>query len=151
MLVDATCTPADITYPTDLKLLGEAREKTEAFIDILHNPFIGQRNKPRTYRQQARKRFLTIAKQKKPGRQKIRKAISQQLRYLRRNLKHIEEQLRNGGNLSMLSNYQYKSLLVIHEVYRQQEIMYREKTHRIPDRIVSISQPHGAKKGSGHP
>ena len=142
LLVDATCTPADITYPTDLKLLAEAREKTEAFIDILHESFIGQCNKPRTYRQQARKRFLTIAKQKKPGRKKIRKAIGQQLRYLRRNLKHIEEQLRNGANLSMLSNYQYKSLLVIHEVYRQQEIMYRERTHRIPDRIVSISQPH---------
>ena len=75
LLVDATCTPADITYPTDLKLLGETREKTEALIDILHKPLIGQASKPRTYRQQARKRFLTIVKQKKPGRKKIRKAI----------------------------------------------------------------------------
>ena len=28
LLIDATCTPADITYPTDLGLLNEAREKT---------------------------------------------------------------------------------------------------------------------------
>lgn len=29
LIIDATCTPADITFPTDLKLLNEAREKTE--------------------------------------------------------------------------------------------------------------------------
>ena len=77
------------------------------------------------------------------------KAIGQQFRYLRRNLKHIEEQLRNGGNLSMLSNYQYKSLLVIHEVYRQQEIMYREKTHRIPDPSLASANHTERKGGAG--
>lgn len=30
--MDATCVPADIRYPTDLSLLNEAREKTEAII-----------------------------------------------------------------------------------------------------------------------
>ncbi len=38
LIVDATCTPADITYPTDLKLLNEAREKTEEMIDTMHTP-----------------------------------------------------------------------------------------------------------------
>jgi hypothetical protein len=28
-LLDATCTPADIKYPTDIGILNEAREKTE--------------------------------------------------------------------------------------------------------------------------
>ena len=36
LLVDATCTPADIRYPTDLGLLNEAREKSESYIDQLH-------------------------------------------------------------------------------------------------------------------
>ena len=36
LLVDAICTPADITYPTDLTLLNEAREKTEEIIDCMH-------------------------------------------------------------------------------------------------------------------
>ncbi|MFN9694896.1 MAG: hypothetical protein ACK52U_03005 [Synechococcaceae cyanobacterium] len=31
--INASCTPADITYPTDLKLLNEARETTERVID----------------------------------------------------------------------------------------------------------------------
>jgi DNA-binding GntR family transcriptional regulator len=29
LLIDATCTPADITFPTDLKILNAAREKRE--------------------------------------------------------------------------------------------------------------------------
>lgn len=36
LIVDATCTPADITYPTDLNLLNDAREKTEEIIDTFH-------------------------------------------------------------------------------------------------------------------
>ena len=79
LLVDASCTPADISYPTDLKLLGEAREKSELYIDLLHAPVIGSRKKPRTYRQKARKQYLAVAKQKKPGAKKIRKAIRKQL------------------------------------------------------------------------
>jgi IS5 family transposase len=80
MLVDATCTPADVAYPTDLNLLNEAREKTEEMIDVKHAPFIGTEEKPRTYREKARKAYLAVAKQKKPGAKKIRKAIGQQLR-----------------------------------------------------------------------
>lgn len=51
LLIDATCAPADITYPTELKLLNEAREKLEAMIDRLHEPFCGKHKKTRTYRQ----------------------------------------------------------------------------------------------------
>jgi hypothetical protein len=35
LLLDATCAPADITYPTDLKVLISAREELEALIDVL--------------------------------------------------------------------------------------------------------------------
>jgi IS5 family transposase len=35
LTIDASCQPADITYPTDLKLLNEARESTERIIDNL--------------------------------------------------------------------------------------------------------------------
>jgi hypothetical protein len=36
LILDATCAPADITYPSELKILNAAREKTESIIDILH-------------------------------------------------------------------------------------------------------------------
>lgn len=35
LTIDASSTPADITYPTDLRLLNEARESTERIIDDL--------------------------------------------------------------------------------------------------------------------
>src|SRR5699024_1584965 len=37
---------------------------------------------------------------------------------------------------------QYRDLLVIQELYRQQAIMFETKSSSIEDRIVSISQPH---------
>jgi hypothetical protein len=36
LLIDVTCVPADIRYPTDLSLLNEAREVTERLIDAMH-------------------------------------------------------------------------------------------------------------------
>ncbi|MCY0896762.1 MAG: hypothetical protein OWS03_10830 [Alicyclobacillaceae bacterium] len=44
--------------------------------------------------------------------------------------------------LTVLSRKQYKSLLVIRELVRQQKMMYDTRFHRVEDRIVSISQPH---------
>ena len=45
-------------------------------------------------------------------------------------------------SLYHLDNKQYKYLLVIKELYKQQLEMYQEKKHSIPNRIVSIHQPH---------
>ncbi len=142
LLVDATCTPADITYPTDLKLLNEAREKTESYIDLLHDPLISKRRKPRTYRIQARKKYLTVSKQKRPGKKKIRKAIRQQLGFVKRNLSHLDTLLENGSSLTLLSNYQLGCLQVIHTLYAQQLQKHESHSNSIQDRIVSISQPH---------
>lgn len=41
-----------------------------------------------------------------------------------------------------MSKQQYRDLLVIHELYRQQQKMFDPKSNRIDDRIVSIQQPH---------
>lgn len=141
LLIDATCTPADIRYPTDLSLLNEAREKLEKIIDILHRPLRGKEKKVRTYRKQARKDFLNIAKKRKPGKKLIQRGIKKQLQYIRRNLLHIEK-LKEKTPLSVLDKGLYRKLLVISELYRQQRQMYETKTHVVPERIVSISQPH---------
>jgi transposase, IS5 family len=141
LLVDATCTPADITFPTDLKMLNTAREKSEEIIDILHKPLKGKQKKPRTYRKVARKAFLAAAKSKRLSKNKMRKALRKQLGYLKRNLKTIEK-LSRQTPLTVLKPRHYKNLLVIHEVYRQQQWLYDHRETRIDDRIVSVSQPH---------
>jgi len=141
LLVDATCTPADITFPTDVKLLNEAREKTEEIIDCMHATLIGKQPKPRTYRKKARKDYLALIKQKSPGYKKIRKAIRKQLGYVGRNLKTIERMV-SEGLLPYLGKRLYRLLLVSQELYRQQLWMYQNKCHRIENRIVSLYQPH---------
>lgn len=141
LLLDATCIPADITYPTDLGLLNAAREKLEAIIDGLHAPHQGTRKKPRGYRQKARKQYLSGAKQKKPGAKKIRKAIGKQLGYVVRDLKLITT-LNARSSLSLLTRQAYDDLLVIGALYRQQQAMQDTRVNIIPHRIVSISQPH---------
>ena len=122
-------------------MLNEAREKTEEIIDTLHNPLIGIEKKVRTYRQQARKNFLSFTKKRKPGKKAIRKTVRKQLGYLCRNLNHIKNLSQKVG-LSSLSRKQYRDLFVISELYRQQNEMYEKSTHSIQGRIVSIHQPH---------
>ena len=139
--MDASCVPADIRYPSDLSILNEVREKTESIIDRLHAPDVGEREKPRIYRQRARKDYLAVAKKRKPTRKAIRKAIGKQLRYIRRNLKFINE-LVGRDRLSLLSRREYRNLLVCSEVYRQQKHMYENHVRSVSGRIVSVSQHH---------
>ena len=143
LIIDATCTPADITYPTDLGLLNKARIHTEKIIDILYQQIKGQTNKkPRTYRNLARKDYLAVAKQRQPTRSKRRQALKKQLQYIKRNLAHIEQLTESGATLEKLNKKQYKTLLVLTEVYRQQQCLFENNKQSIEDRIVSLSQPH---------
>lgn len=140
LMLDATCAPADIKYPTDLGLLNHAREILEEIIDVLHSPHIGRVEKPRTYREIARKSYLNVSKQRKASGKVIRKAIRKQLGYVGRDLRMIET-LANLTPLTTLSKRHYRQLLIIAELYRQQREMMEKKTHVVADRIVSIEQP----------
>ncbi len=124
-------------------ILNQARVKTEKLVDTLYNSLKGQlEKKPKTYKNIARSYYLKVAKKRRASRKEIRKAIRKQLQYIKRNLGHIDQLIQTGGSLEVLSSSQYKSLLVVAEVYRQQEWMYENKASRIDDRIVSLSQPH---------
>jgi hypothetical protein len=138
LIMDATCVPADIHYPTDLSLLNETREKTEAIIDILYEPLRGRIDKPRTYRKVARNDYLATAKMRQPRKKQLRWALRKQLGYVRRNLKNIE-QLEEYYMESPLTLRQALELVTIKKLYRQQKYMYDHKTHSVEDRIVSIS------------
>jgi hypothetical protein len=113
LLIDATCVPADIRYPTDLSLLNEARELTETLIDAMHSHLRESfGSKPRTHRKQARKQFLAVAKKKRPRINMIRKAIKQQLGHLKRNLASIDALTACGASLLVAGRYAYRKLLV---------------------------------------
>ena len=141
LILDATCAPADIRYPTDVSLLNEAREKLEDIIDTLHQPLKGIEKKPRTDRKKARKEYLSIAKLRKWTAKKVRKAVGKQLTYVKRNPKSVDYLL-TKVDYNLLSTKQKHDLEVIRKLYSQQQYMYQNKEHRVDNRIVSINQPH---------
>ena len=139
LILDATCVPQNIRFPTDVSLLNEGRELLEGMIDTAHEAGATEGEKPRTYRNLARRDFLRFARDRKPTRKKIRKALRQQLNYVRRNLGYLEAILNNHPEA--LSAKDLERLAVIRRMYEQQREMYENKTRRVDDRIVSLHQP----------
>lgn len=143
LILDATVTPQAIRYPTDLSLLNEARQFSEQIIDVLYS-YTDMTHKPRTYRQTARQAYLALAKQRRPSGTRRRRGIKQQLQYLRRNLRHIEQLLTYWpeGTPLPLPRWLLYRYWVIQHVFAQQWDMYRSNSRRCDHRIVSISQPY---------
>ena len=137
LIMDATCAPANITYPQDIKLCNEAREKTEEMVEAMHER--GDGEKPRLDKQKARREYLKVAKSKKRTGNALRKAIKKQLSYIRRNLGYIDKLMKNYDKLSPK---QKAELETIRTLYAQQKQMLDNRTHTAEGRIVSISQPH---------
>ena len=140
LILDATCAPQNIRFPTDASLLNEAREKAEEIIDDLHVMGLSKGKKPRTYREKGRRKYNSFSKARKKTLKMIRTIIRQQLGYLKRDLGIIADyEKRHPGCLQRLNPRRQKMLQVIRTLYTQQEQMYRNGTHKVPDRIVSLS------------
>ncbi len=67
---------------------------------------------PRMYRRNARKDYLNLARCKKRTRKKIRKAIRQQLQYIRRDRKYINELLETECELTQKTKVMFSSQLL---------------------------------------
>jgi len=143
LIIDATVADQQIRYPNDLGLLNEGREKTELIIDMLFDILREEIEvKPRTYRREAHKVYLSQAKKKKKTKKELRKAMRNGLNCVKRNLGHIENMLDMlSGEFPLQHKYQ-KQLWVIHTMWDQQWEMFINHSHRCDHRIVSISQPH---------
>lgn len=155
LLVDATAAPMHIAYPTDSGLLNHAREHTEALIDRL---FASARDlwpvKPRTYRRQAKKEYVSFSRKRKKDKKAIRKIVGKQLRYVRRNLKTLDQmldKLADNKRTVCWTKEEWRTFWIIWELFRQQDEMFRDRRRRIDDRIISIEQPHlrPIKRGKG--
>ena len=112
-------------------------KKLEKIIDRFSKQY--DLKKPRTYRREARKNYLALAKSKKRSTRKIRKTIRKQLGYVRRDLSYLEQYMSEGY---ALTSKEIKLFLTIQKIYEQQEYMYKNKTHSVENRIVSIERPY---------
>ena len=50
-----------------------------------------KKEKPRTYREEGRKDYLTVAKKRRPSKKEKRKGIKKQLQYIKRNLLYVKK------------------------------------------------------------
>lgn len=136
LILDATCAPVNIRYPQDVSLLNEAREKLETILYRFHKSY--GLVLPRRYSRRARKDYLAFAKSKKHTAKKIRKAMRQQLSYVRRDIGYLDEFLSDGY---APESQEIPVLLTVFRLYEQQQYMYDNRTHSVENRIVSLSQP----------
>ena len=143
--LDATVAPQHVGYPTDTRLLSDARLSSEELIDLLYYGVGLWNKKPRTYRKEAKKKYLSFAKNRKPSKKVIRRATREQLGYLRRNLKHIHrmlDQIEAEGLAIPWTHYHLRRFWVLQEFYNQQQTMYKDGRRRVDHRIVNIAQPY---------
>jgi hypothetical protein len=71
----------------------------------------------------------------------MRSAIKKQLKYVRLDLKSLDQLLAMTGHAE-LSEMEQTKLAKSRIFYLQQEQMLKRDEHRVDDRIVSIAQPH---------
>lgn len=143
LMLDATCAPADITHPNDLALLNHAREITERVIDRCHLSGPQGAIKPRTYREQARRSFLRMIKRRRSSDAQRRRSKRQQLQYIRRNLKYIDERTASGAwSLDACGRILIERLRTVRVVFEQQWTMHTTRSTTVPNRIYSLAQPH---------
>lgn len=134
LILDATCAPSNIRSPQDFSLLNEAREKLEKIIRRFHTD--NGLDRPRARCRKARATYLNLAKSKRRSAKKIRSVIRFMLNCIRRDNGFLEDFMQKGyaplpGEISLI--------MTIRKLYDQQLEMYQNKTHRVSDRIVSIS------------
>ncbi len=137
-ILDATCSPQNIKYPQDFELLNQAREFLESLIDYFHKTFRPW-SKPRTYRIVLRKAYLALAKRKHRTEKDIRALIHKLLESVKRDLSYVDRYTHAGYEIPAKWVAKYET---IQQLYQQQKYMYDNKTHRVENRIVSISQPY---------
>jgi IS5 family transposase len=143
--MDATVADQYITYPTDPGILNECREKSEGMIDKLYEIKGTKGTKPRTYRRNMRKAFLSYSKKKNHTTADIRKIKRKLLESVKRNLKHIDcllDSIEEKKSIFPLNYREQKLLWVIRTVFEQQNQMYKENSNSCSHRIVNIYQPH---------
>ena len=89
-----------------------------------------------------KRQYNSFSKSRKKSIKSIRKAIRRQLGYLRRDLGIIDRIIEEHSDcLRYLPKWLLDQLPVIRILYAQQEGMFDSNSHRIDNRIVSLSQP----------
>jgi IS5 family transposase len=147
VIVDTTCMEANVTFPTDtkllkktwLKLVGVAEEIRENGKDIVIRG-----------KQKLLKEIRGFDLQRKKGKkliQKMRKKVWREVRKLEKKIMKVIEKKANTTKKTLketiegLGERTKATIKTAQKIIAQQGEMIREKTHSVKDRIVSFHEP----------
>jgi len=142
-MLDATVIPANVEYPTDVKLVNRCREWLAKTIQVMRQAF-KIKEKIRTYTRKARAAYTNFQRKRRRTKKLVRKAHKQMLQFTKRNIRQLMTLLEEYAKrlTKKKREFVFKRLAVVLEIYRQQWGMWKEKSHQVKDRIVSLHLPH---------
>ena len=143
MKIDATCTDAEMRFPTDINLLEDGSRE----VDRLTQKICGRLGlkTPRTQRGQSRSAFMEYTKRKHKGAKLGKETRRRQIHCLEADLEtlmSIVEKMPSDNIHKILKPKDMRNLDATLTMLRQQEEMLSEGVRNCADRIVSIFQPH---------
>ena len=143
MKIDATCTDAEIRFPTDINLLEDGSREVER----LTQKVCGRlgRKMPQTQRGQSRSAFIKYTKKKHKGAKLGKETRQRQIRYLEEDLDTLMDivgKVPSETINKILKPRDLRNLVATLTMLSQQKGMLSEGTRTCADRIVSIFQPH---------
>lgn len=140
--IDATCSDAEVRYPTDIDLLNDGSRVINRYIDKLCGKF--SLSRPTTFTKQSRTTYLNVIKHKRKSKKMIKECKSQMLSYLIRDIRSFIGLIAVHGTdlLDGLKENEKRNMRAIISMYHQQNEMFKLGVHTCTNRIVSIFQPH---------
>lgn len=150
VILDTTCVPLDILYPTDIRLLERCRQGILGLMTEAKR--LGMTVIDRTYKRVARKIFVTFSKLSKPKEKTRRRVHKQMFQFVRRNFKQLAALREAAGRLlgprcptdPLVRRFLRKmkeTEIKVRAILHQQLQVRRGQVH-IHERIVSFHRAH---------
>ncbi len=140
MLTDATVFPENIKYPNEIGLLNDTRRWL-----VDNTKCLGEKvgRQYRTYCRKAKAVYLKFSKKRKKTKKDKNNTKRQMLQYVRRNINQMHDVTENvkQSGYEISQNVRDK-LHAAETIYTQQLEMYKNKIHRVKDRIVSFHRSY---------
>lgn len=142
MKIDATCTDAEVRYPTDVYLIEDASREIERLSQKLcaRNGMKQQKSN----RGNVRSAFVLFLKKKHKGTKLVNSTKERMLHFLSLNIKHFTDLIGRVSTdvFKCFNRTDIRNFKTLKIVFEQQKMMFKEKVHSCLNRIVSIFQPH---------
>lgn len=139
--IDATCSDAEVRYPTDVELVHDGSRTINRYIDKICEAFGLKR--PASHYSETRYEYLRLTKKKTKRGKDLKAAMRVMLHSLHSDIQAFMSLVAPSSEYyDALYQYEKRTVTAIIKMYHQQVMMITNNVHQCADRIISIFQPH---------